>query len=68
MSKVCGMLLEREPCLGNNVSCSNQLKPEEDLCKFFLKKRFYIPEEERLGYLRFFAKALKVINKRIPLF
>jgi large subunit ribosomal protein L28 len=62
MSKVC-QITGKKAIVGNNVSFSNK-KNKRKFNVNLLKKRFYIPEEDRWITLRVSASALKNINKR----
>ena len=62
MSRVCE-LTGKKAMVGNNVSHSmNKTKRRFDAN--LMKKRFYIPEEDRWVTLKVSAKALKSINKK----
>ncbi|HZW78317.1 MAG TPA: 50S ribosomal protein L28 [Flavobacteriaceae bacterium] len=62
MSRVCE-LTGKKAMVGNNVSHAiNKTKRKFDVN--LLKKRFYIPEEDKWITLRVSASAIKNINKR----
>lgn len=62
MSRVCA-LTGKKAMVGNNVShAMNKTKRKFDVN--LLKKRFYIPEEDRWITLRVSASAIKDINKK----
>ncbi len=62
MSRVCELTGKRA-MVGNNVShAMNKTKRKFDVN--LLKKRFYIPEEDRWVTLRVSASAIKDINKK----
>ena len=62
MSRVCE-LTGKKAMVGNNVShAMNKTKRTFDAN--LIKKRFYIPEEDRWVTLKVSAKALKIINKK----
>ncbi len=62
MSRVC-QLTGKKAMVGNNVShAMNKTKRKFDVN--LLKKRFYIPEEDRWITLRVSASAIKNINKK----
>ena len=62
MSRVCE-LTGKKAMVGNNVShAMNKTKRKFDVN--LLKKRFYIPEEDRWITLRVSASAIKNINKK----
>ena len=62
MSRVCE-LTGKKAMVGNNVShARNKTKRKFDVN--LLKKRFYIPEEDKWVTLRVSASAIKDINKK----
>jgi len=62
MSRVCE-LTGKKAMVGNNVShARNKTKRKFDV--YLLKKRFYIPEEDKWVTLRVSASAIKDINKK----
>ncbi len=62
MSRVCE-LTGKKAMVGNNVShAMNKTKRKFDVN--LLKKRFYIPEEDKWVTLRVSASAIKDINKK----
>lgn len=62
MSRVCE-LTGKKAMVGNNVShAMNKTKRKFDVN--LLKKRFYIPEEDKWVTLRVSASAIKNINKK----
>lgn len=62
MSRVCELTGKRA-MVGNNVShAMNKTKRRFDVN--LMKKRFYIPEEDKWITLRISAAALKTINKK----
>ncbi len=62
MSRVCA-LTGKKAMVGNNVShAMNKTKRKFDVN--LLKKRFYIPEEDKWITLRVSASAIKDINKK----
>jgi large subunit ribosomal protein L28 len=62
MSRVCE-LTGKKSMVGNNVShAMNKTKRKFDVN--LLKKRFYIPEEDKWVTLRVSASAIKDINKK----
>jgi large subunit ribosomal protein L28 len=62
MSRVCE-LTGKKAMVGNNVShAMNKTKRKFDIN--LLKKRFYIPEEDKWVTLKISASALKNINKK----
>jgi large subunit ribosomal protein L28 len=62
MSRVCD-LTGKKAMTGNNVSFSlNRTKRKFDVN--LVKKRFYIPEEDRWVTLKVSTRALKTINKK----
>lgn len=62
MSRVCE-LTGKKAMVGNNVShAMNKTKRKFDVN--LLKKRFYIPEEDKWVTLRVAASAIKDINKK----
>jgi len=62
MSRICE-LTGKKAMVGNNVShAMNKTKRKFDVN--LLKKRFYIPEEDKWITLRVSASALKDINKK----
>ena len=62
MSRVCELTGKRS-MVGNNVShAMNKTKRRFNIN--IIKKRFYIPEEDRWVTLKVSASALKTINKR----
>jgi len=62
MSRVCELTGKRA-MVGNNVSHAMN-KTKRKFAVNLLKKRFYLPEEERWITLRVSAKAVKTINKK----
>lgn len=62
MSKVCE-LTGKKAIVGNNVSFSNK-KNKRKFNANLLKKRFYIPEEDKWITLKVSTSALKNINKK----
>lgn len=62
MSRVCE-LTGKKAMSGNNVSFSNK-KNKRKFNVNLMKKRFYLPEEDRWITLRVSASALKNINKK----
>ena len=62
MSKVC-QITGKKAQRGNNVSFSNK-KNKRTFEVNLIKKRFYIPEEDRWITLRLSAKGLKTINRK----
>lgn len=62
MSRVC-QLTGKRAMVGNNVSHANN-KTKRKFNVNLLKKRFYIPEEEKWITLKVSASAIKNINKR----
>ncbi len=61
MSRVCE-ITGKKAMIGNNVSHAMN-KTKRKFSVNLLKKRFYIPEEDRWVVLRVSAHALKSINK-----
>lgn len=61
MSKVCEISGKR-PRVGNNVSHANN-KVKRRFNPNLIKKRFYIPEEDRWVTLKIAASTLRTINK-----
>lgn len=62
MSRVCE-LTGKKAMSGNNVSFSNK-KNKRKFNVNLMRKRFYLPEEDRWITLRVSASALKNINKK----
>jgi len=62
MSRVCELTGKRA-MVGNNVSHAMN-KTKRKFAVNLLKKRFYLPDEERWISLRVSAKAVKTINKK----
>jgi large subunit ribosomal protein L28 len=62
MSRVCE-LTGKKAMSGNNVSFSNK-KNKRKFNVNLMRKRFYLPEEDRWISLRVSASALKNINKK----
>ena len=62
MSRVCE-LTGKKAMVGNNVSHAMN-KTKRTFGANLLKKRFYIPEEDRWVTLKVVASTLKTINKR----
>lgn len=62
MSKVCE-LTGKKAIVGNNVSFSNK-KNKRKFNANLVKKRFYIPEEDKWITLKVSTSALKNINKK----
>jgi len=62
MSRVCDLTGKRA-MVGNNVSHAMN-KTKRKFAVNLLKKRFYLPEEERWITLRVAAKTVKTINKK----
>jgi len=62
MSRICDLTGKRA-MVGNNVSHAMN-KTKRKFAVNLLKKRFYLPEEERWITLRVAAKAVKTINKK----
>ncbi len=61
MARVCEVTGKR-PLAGNNVSHANN-KTRRKFLPNLLKKRFYLPEEDRWVTLKVSASALRTINK-----
>jgi large subunit ribosomal protein L28 len=61
MARVC-VITGKKTVTGNTVSHSNR-KTKRVFKPNLLKKRFYIPEEDRWVVLKVSAKGLKVIDK-----
>jgi large subunit ribosomal protein L28 len=61
MARVC-VITGKKTVTGNTVSHSNR-KTKRVFKPNLLKKRFYIPEEDRWVILKVSAKGLKVIDK-----
>ncbi|MDA0931379.1 MAG: 50S ribosomal protein L28 [Flavobacteriales bacterium] len=61
MARVC-VITGKKTMTGNTVSHSNR-KTKRVFKPNLLKKRFYIPEEDRWVVLKVSAKGLKVIDK-----
>lgn len=61
MSRVC-QLTGKKAMVGNNVSHS-QIKTKRRFDANLIKKRFYIPEEDKWVSLRISTSALKTVNK-----
>lgn len=61
MARVC-VITGKKTMTGNTVSHSNR-KTKRVFKPNLLKKRFYIPEEDRWVILKVSAKGLKVIDK-----
>lgn len=61
MARVC-QLTGKKVMVGNNVSHSNR-KTKRQFFPNLIKKRFYIPEEDRWVTLKVSASALRTINK-----
>jgi large subunit ribosomal protein L28 len=61
MSKVC-QLTGKKTLVGNKVSHSNH-KTKRTFLPNLIRKKFYIPEEDRWVNLRISAAALRTINK-----
>ncbi len=62
MSRVCE-LTGKKAITGNNVSFSNK-KSKRKFDVNLMKKRFYIPEEDKWITLKVSTSALKTINKK----
>jgi len=62
MSRVCE-LTGKQAMTGNHVSFSNK-KSKRRFNVNLMKKRFYIPEEDRWVTLKISSSALKSINKK----
>ncbi len=62
MSRVCE-LTGKKAMVGNNVSHSNR-KTKRKFDANLMRKRFYIPEEDKWVTLRVSTSALKNINKK----
>ena len=62
MSRVCE-LTGKKAITGNSVSFSNK-KNKRKFNVNLMKKRFYIPEEDKWVTLKVSASALKTINKK----
>jgi large subunit ribosomal protein L28 len=62
MARVCE-ITGKKAMVGNHVSFSNK-KNKRKFNVNLLRKRFYIPEEDRWVVLRVSAAALKTINKK----
>jgi len=61
MSRIC-QLTGKKAMVGNNVSHSNA-KTKRRFDVNLIKKRFYIPQEDKWVSLRISAAALKTVNK-----
>ena len=62
MSRVCE-LTGKKAMVGNNVSHAHN-KTRRKFYPNIIKKRFYVPEEDRWVTLRLSAAALRTINKK----
>lgn len=62
MARVCDVTGKR-PLSGNHVSKSNN-KVKRKFYPNLIKKRFYLPEEDRWITLKIAASTLRTINKR----
>ncbi len=62
MSRVC-QITGKRAMVGNNVSHSNR-KTKRRFYPNLMKKRFYIPEEDRWITLKVSAQGLRTINKK----
>lgn len=61
MSKVC-QLTGKKTMVGNNVSFSHK-KTRRKFLPNLVKKRFYIPEEDKWVILKVSTSAIKTVNK-----
>jgi large subunit ribosomal protein L28 len=61
MSRVC-QLTGKKVMVGNNVSHSNR-KTKRKFYPNLIKKKFYIPEEDKFITLRVSTSALRTVNK-----
>lgn len=61
MSKVC-QLTGKKTMVGNNVSFSHK-KTRRKFFPNLVKKRFYIPEEDKWVLLKVSTSAIKIVNK-----
>jgi len=62
MSRVC-QITGKKPMVGNSVSHSNT-KTKRRFYPNLLKKKFYLPEEDRWITLKVSANGLRTINKK----
>ncbi len=62
MSRIC-QLTGKKVIVGNHVSHSNH-KTKRKFYPNLVKKKFYLPEEEKFMTLRVSTSALRTINKR----
>ena len=62
MSRVC-QITGKKVMVGNNVSHSN-IKTKRKFYPNLVKKKFYLPEEDRYVTLKVSTSALRTINKR----